>query len=109
MPYDIVLASAVRTSTGSSANLAYPKEAWLRVELNVSASSAPTTLDVSVQHSNDGGTTWVTLGSFTEVGAVSTASQSIAIAPPTSGLVKVIWTAVGTSYTFSVTIRSTTM
>jgi predicted solute-binding protein len=45
--------------------------------LNVSASNTPTTLDVYLQTSPDGGTTWYDFAHFTQVGAVSTSIQSM--------------------------------
>lgn len=106
MAYDIVKPSAVEAgATGQSPNFVAPKDQSLRAELNVTASSGPTTLDVRIQHSNDGGATWVTIGSFAQVGAVATAQQSISIPAPHSGLLRVDWSKAGTSYTFSVSIR----
>jgi hypothetical protein len=105
MRYEVILPSAVRSSTGSSPTIVLPADADLRADLVVSASSAPTTLDAVVEHSNDGGATWVPLGSFTQVGAVATATRTLSISRPTSGLLRASWTAVGTSYTFSISIR----
>lgn len=105
MALDILLPSAVRSGSGQSATVAYAQDVPLRAELDVSASSVPTTLNVRVQHSSDGGTTWYTIGAFTQVGAVSTARESIAIAAPHSGMIRIDFTVVGTSYTFSVTLR----
>lgn len=106
MAYDILLASAVRT-TGSaqSVNYSCPKGQPIRVELDLTASSGPTTLDVRVQHSIDGGTTWKTIQAFTQLGAVATGFQSVVIAAPHSGVLRIDYTVVGTSYTFSVTMR----
>lgn len=107
MAYHFPLPSALRTAGAgvASGSLSLPKDAPLRAELDVTASTVPTTLDVSIQHSPDGGTNWYTLGAFTQVGAVATARQSIALAAPTSGLVRALYTLVGTNYTFSVTLR----
>lgn len=106
MAYDILLASAVRTAgTAQSGTVSYPRDEPVRAELDVTASSAPTTLDVRVQHSSDGGTNWYTIGTFTQVGAVGTNRQSISVSPPHSGMLRIDYTVVGTSYTFSVTLR----
>ena len=107
MALSYILPSAVRTTGAgvTSSTIAVPQDAALRANLVVTASSGPTTLDVSIEHSEDGGTTWITVGSFTQVGAVGTASQSISIAAPTSGLIRAKYTIVGTSYTFSLSIR----
>jgi hypothetical protein len=45
--------------------------------LNVSASAGPTTLDIYLQTSPDGGTTWYDFAHFTQVGAVATAIQAL--------------------------------
>lgn len=106
MAYDTLLASAARTAgTAQSGTVSYPKAANIRAELDVTASSVPTTLDVRVQHSSDGGTTWFTIGTFTQVGAVATARQSISVPAPHSGMIRIDYTVVGTNYTFSVTLR----
>lgn len=106
MPYDIVFPSAARTAaTASSPALTIAAASYIRAELDVTASSAPTTLDVKIEHSNDGGGTWKTLKAFTQVGAVGTAFQSLEILPPCSGVVRATYTVVGTNYTFSVTLR----
>lgn len=105
MAYDILLASAVRSSTGQSGTVSYPRDEPIRAELDVTASSAPTTLNVRVQHSPDGGTNWYTIGTFTTIGAVATGRESIPIAPPHSGMLRIDFTVVGTSYTFSATLR----
>lgn len=106
MALDIVLPSALRTAgTASGSTFSEPKAASLRAELDVTASTAPTTLDVKIEHSRDGGTSWYTLAAFTQVGAVATARQSLAIPAPNSGLLRVTYTVVGTNYTFSVQVQ----
>ena len=45
--------------------------------LNVTNSSAPTTLDVYLQWSSDAGTTWWDFAHFAQVGAVSTNKQAL--------------------------------
>lgn len=108
MPLDFLFGSSAKTAGAavSSPNLSVPQGADLRADLIVTASSAPTTLDVKIEHSEDGGTTWQTLASFTQVGAVGTAKQSLQIPGPTSGLIRGTYTSVGTSYTWSLTLRS---
>lgn len=98
--------------------------------LNVTASSAPTTLDVYLQHSPDGGTTWYDFAHFAQVGAVATniqaltwqrrssvnitATQAVVVtgdaalaagvvidAPIVDSQFRAKWVLVGTSYTFS--------
>lgn len=106
MALDTPLALAARVAaTASSNNLTIPRVAAIRADLILTASTAPTTLDVKVEHSEDGGTTWLSLGAFTQLGAVATGKQSLHIPAPHSGLVRATYTSVGTSYTFSVTFR----
>lgn len=111
MPYDIVFPALLRTAGASqvSSTLTVPQDANLRAEILVTASTAPTTLDCKIEHSPDGGTTWFSLGAFTQVGAVSSASQSIAIPAPNHGIIRANYTLVGTNYTFSVTVRSVSL
>ena len=107
MALDFILPSALRGTTGGaqSGTISVPMDQHLRAELVVTASAAPTSLNAQVQHSSDGGNTWVNLKAFTQVGAVSTSSESIEIQAPTSGMIRVNYASVGTSYTFQVTIR----
>lgn len=106
MALDTILPSALRTAgTASGNNISTPRDAFLRAELDVTASTAPTTLDVKIEHSNDGGTTWFTLAAFAQVGAVGTNRQSISVPAPNSGICRATYTLVGTNYTFSVTLR----
>ena len=69
-----------------------------RFYLSVTASDTPTTLDVDIVASV-GGVDFV-VGSFTQVGAVGTASESIVIVNCPKD-VKADYTIAGTSYTFS--------
>src|SRR5215471_169463 len=100
--------------------------------LNVTASSAPTTLDVYLQQSPNQGTTWYDFAHFAQVGAVSTSIQALtwgrrttpnitatqavvttgdaALAagvvingPIVDNFFRAKWVIVGTSYTFSLT------
>ncbi len=105
MAYDIVSPSSAKAADGQSNNFVVPTDADLRAELQVTASDTPTTLNVYIEHSSDGGTTWLRIGSFATVGAVATATESIAIPRPNAGLLRADWDVVGTSYTFFVTVR----
>lgn len=105
MAQDLVLVSAARTTSGDSANLTYPKDRDIRIDINVSARSGTSpTLDIVVQHSPDGGTTWITLATFTQITASGTASQHVRA--PHSGLLRVDYTIGGTSpsFTFTATV-----
>lgn len=97
----------------------------------LTASSTPTTLDVYLQSSTDGGTTWWDFAHFGQLGAVSTGKQVITWSRKAGGAVtanlnqiaggdgviaagvvingpivdnyfRVKWVIAGTSYTFSV-------
>lgn len=63
-----LLASAARTVTGAgSAVCGFERYEKFAAELVVSAASGTTpTLDVTLQHSIDGGTTWFTVVAFTQ-------------------------------------------
>jgi predicted NAD/FAD-binding protein len=102
MAVDIILPPATRSATGDSGPIVVGTGEDLRFDQIVTASVAPTTLSLFVEHSPDGGTTWTQVGAFTQVGAVGTASESVSVRRPNSGLVRVRWAIVGTSYTFSV-------
>lgn len=119
-----LLASGTQTASaqGSPINVAGAKE--LIVFATCTASSSPTTLDVFLQSSSDGGTTWYDLtadaamttdGDGTETAAVANkrdvldnvttcASAVKAIARYTNfgDQVRVAWFITGTSFTFSV-------
>lgn len=69
--------------------------------LDVTASDTPTTLDVVIEELMTDDSTWYTAGSFTQVGAVGSANQTIAV-PLAGRKVRAKWTIVGASYTFSV-------
>lgn len=98
--------------------------------LTVTASNTPTTCDVYLQHSPDEGTTWYDFAHFTQVGAVSTSTQSASwsrrnydgtqgtaviatgdaalaaakvIAGPIAGALRAKVVVVGTSYTLAIT------
>jgi len=71
--------------------------------LHVTALSTPTTLDVDIEHSVDGSTSWAVLGSFTQV-TTTTATERIVIASGTTvrRYLRAAFTVSGTSYTCSV-------
>lgn len=105
MAYDVLLSGA-KTSTGVSSTISLPANSNIRADLILTASGSPTTLDVIIEHSYDGGTTWVKLAAFTQLGAVSSGSQSLHIPAPHSGLLRSSYTISGTSYTFSLALNS---
>ena len=106
--YNFILPSAARVAGAgvASPTVVIPVDASIRAELDVTASTAPTTLDAKVQHTSDNGANWFDLAAFTQIGAVATGRQSIHIPTPHSGVIRVLTTQVGTSYTYSVTLRA---
>jgi hypothetical protein len=130
-----IVASATQSASGNSGALNLPAllgggADGVQFILNVTASSSPTTLDVYLQHSPNQGTTWYDFAHFVQVGAVSTAIQSLSWARRSQALVtantgvittgdaalaagivingpivdnyfRAKWVIVGTSYTFS--------
>lgn len=97
-----VVPSAARTTSSQTSALDATTIRALSLKLDVTASSGTTpTLDVVVEESDDGGTTWRTVGSFAQKTGVSNESKSFLIAADTY---RVRWTIGGTgpSFTFSV-------
>lgn len=96
--------SAARTASGSSASLLdYGHPKTLRAQLRVTAASGTTpTLDVIIEDSLDGGTTWNTVGTFGQKTAVG--REVINITTPFAHLLRISWTIGGTtpSFTFAV-------
>lgn len=105
MAYDTILPSAARAATGDSGAIVVGTGEDLRLDLALTASAVPTSLNVVVEQTNDGGNTWVLLKAFAQLGAVATGSESVHIPRPTSGVIRARWTVVGTSFTFSVVLR----
>lgn len=96
--------SAARTAPGNSGPLlAYGFPKALRAQLNVTAASGTTpTLDVIIEDSVDGGTTWNTIGTFAQKTAIG--REVINITTPFTPLLRVRWTIAGgtPSFTFAV-------
>ena len=87
-----IVASATQSASGTSGVLNLPLllgggADGVQFILNVTASSAPTTLDVYLQHSPNQGSTWYDFAHFTQVGAVSTAIQSLSWARRSQALI----------------------
>lgn len=129
-----ILASAVQSSSGTGSaviNHNFARATVLICVCDLTASSTPTTLDVAVEASLDGGTLWFTLAKFSQFGAVASgrkmlkvsaaASQAFSteVVPVTSPTVsgaaavnnfawdtylRAHWAIAGTSYTFSVSV-----
>lgn len=101
-----VVPSAARTTTGTSAAIDVGDFARaLSLLANVTAASGTTpTLDLSVEWSHDGGTTWAAgdpADAFTQSTAASAKIRQVALKAPTYRL---RWTIAGTtpSFTFAV-------
>lgn len=98
---DTVVASAAKTSSGNSGVLSgYGSTKSIRAQLDLTAVTAGTTLDVTIEDSLDG-TNWNTIGTFTQATTTAT-RQVINVTTPFADRVRVKWVVVGTSYTFSV-------
>lgn len=103
----VVVSSAARTTTGqSSAITLQSASSKLNVQLDVTAQSGTTpTLDVTVEWSPDGGTTWAKgdgPDAFTQITTtIGTKIKQFLIKAP---VYRIVWTIAGTtpSYTFSV-------
>lgn len=125
-------ASSAKTASGNTGNLKdsatpFPICQAFALILDVTASSSPTTLDVGVETSIDGGTTWYAAYEFTQIGAVSTAKRRLDVRDTGIGItevgadtsivetnnsiknntiltrdIRIYWTISGTSYTFAI-------
>lgn len=101
-----VVASAARTTTGTSAAINLASFASrLNLFANVTAASGTTpTLDLTVEWSHDGGTTWFTgdpADAFTQITAAAARVKQMTLKAPTY---RMRWTIAGTtpSFTFAV-------
>jgi hypothetical protein len=103
-----IVASASRTTSSNTGALDATAIRVLSLLLDVTAASGTTpTLDVVVEESDDGGTTWRTVGSFAQKTGVAQERKSFLIAADTY---RVRWTLGGTTpnFTFSVSGSSKT-
>jgi hypothetical protein len=101
-----VVASAARTTTGNSGAISAGSR-QIALGLSVTAQSGTTpTLDVSIEWSQDGGTTWFvaqpTADAFTQV--TTTLINAVRVFVVKAPVYRIVWTIAGTtpSYTFSV-------
>lgn len=129
IPYSAVLvASAVVSATGNSANINLPAmDSWMFI-LDNTASSAPTTLDVALQVTPNGGTTFYDALRFAQITTgppavvrlvvqplqgrgeagtsavitTDTLNSALAANCPLSSIIRFRWKIAGTSYTFSI-------
>jgi hypothetical protein len=92
----IFVAAASRTASGDSGALNFAKDfgtavaAVVYLDVTAAATAGSDTLNVYVQHSWDGGTTWDDIISFTQVlgngGAKNERATWVAVAAPTSAI-----------------------
>jgi hypothetical protein len=97
---DAALASAERTSSGNGTAFSTHQADSLEGFLDVTAATAPTTLDVRLETSVDGGTTWTTVAAFAQATGVTTKNR---VFGPLGDQCRWAWTLVGTSFTFAIT------
>lgn len=72
-----LLASAARTATGAGAAVELGDVATLRLLVDVTAASGTSpTLDITIETSYDGSTSWRSLGTFAQKTAVATERKS---------------------------------
>lgn len=104
---DIIHASAAETATVSSSAFSATAATGIVVEVNVSARSGTTpTLDVNIQDSLDGGTTWNTVGSLTQLTAVAVGVKRLNLRDtPTGPLLRLNYVIGGTTPSFTFVSR----
>lgn len=100
-----VVASAARTSSGNSGKLtpSWPAQ-QLQLFVDVTAVSGTPTLDLAVEWSPDGGSTWFPgdpADSFTQITAAKNVVERFAVKAPDY---RIVWTIAGTtpSFTFAI-------
>ena len=102
------LASAARTATGTGTAFDAARATALEVTLAVTAASGTTpTLDLALQTSVDGGTTWQTVKAFSQKTGTTT---DVGVFGPLGSKLRWSWTIGGTtpSFTFTVTAKERT-
>ena len=102
----VVVASAARTTTGTSATIDAPEGLDLVLSANVTAASGTTpTLDLSVEWSSDGGTTWYVADPADTITQFTAAGARVKRFTVKGSEYRIRWTIGGTtpSFTFAVT------
>lgn len=105
----VVSASSAKTTTGNSSRMALGYEAGANLNLlaDITAVSGVTpTLDLSVEWSHDGGTTWAVAeaaDTFSQVTAAKTVVKQFAVKGPDY---RVKWTIAGTAPSFTFSVRA---
>ena len=103
---DAAVASAARTATGVGTAFDPANADSLEGFLTVTAASGTTpTLDVRLETSLDGGTTWSTVGAFAQITTTGTRNK---VFGPVGDSCRWAWTIAGTtpSFTFSVAVEA---
>jgi hypothetical protein len=98
---DAALASAARTTSGVATAFNTGEADSLEASLAVTAATAPTSLDVRLETSTDGGTSYDTVSAFAQITA-STGTDNHVFGP-LGDTCRWAWTIVGTSFTFAIT------
>lgn len=96
-------AAVTSTSTGSAIDGTAASSNGGVAHLHVTALDTPTTLDVTIEHSVNGSTSWATLVTFTQV-TTAVASERVVVAAGTTvrRYLRASYTVAGTSYTCAV-------
>lgn len=105
---DLIHASAAETATVSSIAFSGGGATGIYIEINVSARSGTTpTLDVNLQDSLDGGTTWNTVSSLTQITAVGVGTKRLNLRDTPAGpLLRLNYVIGGTTPSFTFTART---
>ncbi len=102
-----VVASAARTTTGTSSAITLDglgEDVSLAVDVTAASGTTPT-LDMTIEWSHDGGTTWMTADppdAFTQITAAAKKTKVFAAKAPTY---RVRWTIAGTTPSFTFQVR----
>lgn len=101
---DAAVASAARTTTGTSTPFNTGAADSIEGFLTVSAASGTTpTLDVTLETSVDGGSTWDTVGAFSQLTAAGSDSH---VFGPLGDKCRWKWTIAGTTPSFTFTVAA---
>lgn len=104
---DAAVASAARTTTGTSAAFSTGRAESLEGFLTVTAATAPTSLVVRLETSVDAdASTWETVGTFSTITAATGTDSRVF--GPLGDSCRWGWVIVGTSFTFAVAVEENT-
>lgn len=105
--YELAVPSAARGTSGSQnvAGTGYHAAEALRAYLDVTAASGTTpTLDVKIEDSPDGGTTWFTVASFAQKTGITRDVLNV-VSKAFGDRLRVTWTIGGTTPSFTFSVR----